>query len=719
VRIDLPFSTSIRGIHSSLARAATASVSGIQSLKAALFDIRALVKPAASLGSDNAKIRNSGVSVRRSSWFRGDINGLRVLAIVPVVAFHAGVPGFNGGFVGVDVFFVISGFLITTNLLREVESTGRINIGKFWAKRVRRLVPASVLMLLVSLPVALWLLSPLQWAALGKSAGASLLYVSNFVFARQSTDYFAADLGVVSPFLHTWSLGVEEQFYLLWPLLMIAAFLIARRRGVPIRRTLLFVFLAAISFSFILALVWTQTAPTAAFYLLPARAWEFAGAGLLALLPIKLLGSRFARSSMAVIGILVLVGTVVLLPPTTPFPGFAALLPVAATMLIILGGRRDLTELPPWPARFLAVAPMQWIGALSYSWYLWHWPFIVLAGVAFQSHSVGIAAAAAVASLAAAWATYHLVENPVRFSPALVGSLRRTFLSAAAVTVIGLLVAGGSYLQGKRVVSENALIEQARAQIPNQECDRETTVIQGANLCEMGDLDSSTTVVLIGDSHAGHWNDALGEAAKQEGIHLVVRWMSNCPAIDVDVLSSTGTWIWKCAPFREATMAIVKELEPDAIVISQAEAYNDRIVDANGESLELPDQLELWRTSYDSTLTALASLSPRTGIIQDNPRISYDPNECLVRTGATAESCASPRADSLEGISVLKAESASAISGHEIASYFTTVDTLCSDVCKVIDDGIPVYRDGGHLSRQWTLTQVVGLREFLDSLVTQ
>jgi peptidoglycan/LPS O-acetylase OafA/YrhL len=664
-----------------------------------------------------SKRRTDQVVVRPASWFRGDINGLRVLAILPVVAFHAGVPGFSGGFIGVDVFYVISGFLITTNLLREVESHGRIDIGQFWAKRVRRLVPASVLVVLVSLPVAMWLLSPLQWAALGKEAGAALLYVSNVVFSQQATDYFATDLGDPSPFLHTWSLGVEEQFYLLWPVLIIAACVVALRAGKNIRRVLFVVFTVTMLVSFLLSLHWTATAPNAAFYLLPARAWEFAAAGLLALIPARFVGSRTARSWIASAGVLVLLGTVAVLPESSPFPGTAALLPVVGTMLVIVGGRRGVDEVAPWPARALAVGPMQWVGTLSYSWYLWHWPFIVLAGVAIGSESVLIKVLAAIASLAAACFTYYFVENPIRFSPALVKSVRRTFVAAAAATVVGLLVSGGAYLQGKNSLEEYALIDKARQESPTLECDRSTLVIQGESVCEMGDLKGDKTVVLIGDSHAGQWKDALGAAAKREGVRLVVRWTSSCPAIGVDTVNTDGVWTEKCPPFVRDTLAILGELQPDAVLLSQAEAYDGRIVDRTGDELSLPEQLALWRTSYSTTLTALAELTPSTGILQDNPRLDYDPNTCLVRAGATSESCASPREIALAATATLQSESAAGMAGHNITAFFTTNDKLCSDVCKVVDSGVPVYRDYNHLSRQWTMTQVPDLQELLIAVL--
>ncbi|MBH0024911.1 acyltransferase family protein [Salinibacterium sp. SWN248] len=664
-----------------------------------------------------SQVRSSSSAARPAHWFRGDINGLRVLAIGPVVAFHAGFPGFSGGFIGVDVFFVISGFLITTNLVREVTATSRVNVAQFWAKRVRRLLPASVLMILVTLPLALWILSPLQWSTLGRDAGSALLYISNFVFAQQATDYFAVDLGDPSPYLHMWSLGVEEQFYVLWPLLIIAAAAFARRRGVSIQRILLVAFSVTIVLSFALSLYWTQTAPAAAFYLLPTRAWEFAAAGLVAMLSTKFLGAPALRATMIVVGGVVLLGTVFLLTEAAPFPGFAALLPVLATILIILGGRTREGETQVWPARLLAIAPMQWVGKLSYSWYLWHWPFIVLAGVAFETQTSWVLGTAALASLGAAVLTYYLVENPIRFNPALTQSLRRTFIAAGAATLVGLLAVGGAIVQGNNAGERYAVFQDVRLDRPAPECDRETTMVLDIALCEMGAVDSPVTVVLVGDSHAGQWKDALAEAAKQEDIRLVVRWLTACAAIGADTVSTRGTFTEGCPSFVEETRAIIQEIEPDAVLISQAEAYDGRIVEPDGGELDLPAQLDLWRSSYDETLTLFKQWSPRVGIIQDNPRVDYDPSTCLVEPGATAESCASPRDEALDATAVLQEVAREAMAGHEIDAFFTTNDVLCDEYCKVMDGDIPVYRDYNHLTRSWTMTQVPELRKMLVELV--
>ncbi len=379
--------------------------------------------------SDRApRARRHGDSERR-----GDIEGLRAVAVLLVLVFHASL-GFPGGFVGVDVFFVISGFLITGLLLREREATGTISLQDFYARRVRRLLPAAALVLLVTLAASVVLLPPLLLPGIAGDTAAAALYVSNMGFAVQATDYFAAGQAP-SPILHFWSLGVEEQFYLFWPAIML---LIARGALRPARRVgLAIVVIAVASFGFAFWL--TSVAEPWAFFSLPSRAWELGLGGILAVA-----GSRLARipGSIAVaagwLGLAMIVLAGVLFSDSTPFPGTAALLPTVGAALVIVAGARA-TRLGP--GRILGTALPRYIGRISYSLYLWHWPVLVIPAIVLGATLPLEERLLLVAlSIALAAATQRFVEDPFRRGR-IVGTLpRRNLAMAGALTLVVAMV---------------------------------------------------------------------------------------------------------------------------------------------------------------------------------------------------------------------------------------------------------------------------------------
>src|SRR3954464_9447717 len=313
-----------------------------------------------------------------SREFRPDIEGLRAVAVLAVVLFHAGVPGLPGGFVGVDVFFVISGFLITGMLWREVERTGTVRLARFYGPRARRLLPAGVLVIAATAAAVAWLLPPLRARTVLGDGVASALYVANYRFAVQGTDYLAADTPP-SPFQHYWSLGVEEQFYLLWPALLVGTAWLAGRRSPGARKVVAAVGVLTLvtAGSFVLSLWWTHSSPPWAYFSLPSRAWELGVGGLVALtVPAwrRLPPTVAATAGWA--GLAAVLASCCLLDEGTPFPGTAALLPVLGTALLLGAGSRRTS----WgPAVVLERPPVRRIGRWSYSWYLWHWPVLVLA----------------------------------------------------------------------------------------------------------------------------------------------------------------------------------------------------------------------------------------------------------------------------------------------------------------------------------------------------
>ena len=344
--------------------------------------------------------------------FRPDIEGLRAIAVLAVVLYHVRLPGVRGGFVGVDVFFVVSGFLITRLLLAELAATGTVSRQRFWARRARRILPAATLTVVVTVVLAHSVLAPLALPALGADAIGAGTFTINFVFAHRLGDYFGAQLGATnpSPLLHYWSLAVEEQFYLLWPALLV----LLTRRPAQYRRLLAVTVAALAAIGFVTGMWLTAQHPSWAFFLLPARMGELLGGAGLAVAAGAVL--RLAAPWRAALGWVGLAGIVVacsMLDESVPWPGRAVLLPVLATMAVIVSGTAPMTV--SWaPLRLLRVPSLQWLGRHSFALYLWHWPLLVLAQARWGPLTwperivlVGLAVALSAASV-------RFVEDPVR-----------------------------------------------------------------------------------------------------------------------------------------------------------------------------------------------------------------------------------------------------------------------------------------------------------------
>ncbi|TGD83725.1 acyltransferase, partial [Mycolicibacterium sp. CH28] len=380
--------------------------------------------------------------------FRPDIEGLRAIAVTAVVLFHAAIPGIRGGYVGVDVFFVISGFLITGLLWREVSGTGSVSLRRFYGARARRLLPASATVGVITMIASLVLLPPLRVPTVIYDGIASALYVGNYWFIIDNINYFS-DLLTPSPFLHYWSLGVEEQFYLVWaPLILGTAWLIRRFRRdrtraiASSRRPYLIVLGLVAAVSFALSLVITYVVPAMAFFSLPTRAWQLALGGLIALTALK--WQRLSPHTAAIAGwtgLGMIVLACVWFTSTTPFPGTAALLPTLGAVLVIGAGCATPSQ---GCGQFLSTPPMRAIGRISYSWYLWHWPVLVLAP-ALLGHPLGLAERITAALLAAglAWLTLQYLENPLRFAPKIRDSPWRSLGLGALATTIAVFVGLG------------------------------------------------------------------------------------------------------------------------------------------------------------------------------------------------------------------------------------------------------------------------------------
>ncbi|HLI00996.1 MAG TPA: acyltransferase family protein [Acidimicrobiales bacterium] len=386
--------------------------------------------------------------VRFTREYRADIDGLRAVAILAVVLYHAHVGALSGGYVGVDLFYVISGYLITDLLWRELAVHGRVSFKAFYGRRMRRLLPAAILVIAVTVAASVAFLPPLEIRSVWKDGVACALYIGNYRFALLQTNYLTAS-GPVSPFQHFWSLGVEEQFYAIWPLLLVVGAVGVRGirgKGWPSRPRALGWLAVVVVVSFVLSLWLTHANEPWAFFSLPARAWELGIGGLIALAApaLRRVNANWG-AGLGWVGLAVIGWSVVALDAQTPFPGVAALAPVLGAGAVIAGG---LSAGAVGPVAVLGRSGPRVIGRISYSWYLWHWPVLIIVPVAV-GHALAeweYLALAAGSGLVAA-ASYRWVEAPARSSPWLARRPSRSLLAGASLSAVGIcvcLVAAGA-----------------------------------------------------------------------------------------------------------------------------------------------------------------------------------------------------------------------------------------------------------------------------------
>ena len=554
------------------------------------FDRRApTLRPMASSAHPAAATGGGGIP---EDGFRPDIEGLRGVAVALVVLYHGALLGFVGGFVGVDVFFVISGFLITGLLLRELERRGRISFRAFYARRVRRLAPAGAVVLLVTLVATFLLVDPLDRPDLLADGAAAALSFGNMRFAAQASDYFAT-VSTPSPFLHFWSLAVEEQFYLVWPALLAGVALLARGRRVRLAVGVAMALVIVASFA--INLVITNVSVDWAFYSLPTRAWQLAAGGLVAVLgqPLRRVPAA-VQAGLGTAGLLAIVVSALVIDGSVPYPGVAAAVPtLGAVALLVAAGRG--------PARLLTLAPVRFLGQISYSLYLWHWPLLVLPAAALgaalaPNQVVGLMCLAVVV----AWLSWRYVETP--FRAGFGGRLSRWPGRVVAVGVTGLLalalLAGGLSWQQTQALAAAAGTPEptvlsggpcsparprrrarrrrrpARLAVPSAgpspsgpvsyalpadvhptpagaRADQTETQLRADGCmgldatsvpptCFYGDPNGTFTLALVGDSHAAQWFLALDAIAKARHWRLETFAKVRCPFLDIRMINIAG-----------------------------------------------------------------------------------------------------------------------------------------------------------------------------------
>ena len=647
------------------------------------------------------------MTLRSDSSFRPDIEGLRAVAVLLVVAAHCAIPWCAGGFVGVDVFFVLSGYLITGLLMAELRASGRINFANFYARRARRLLPACAVVLVATTVFGALSLAPQGFTAAVDAARSAALYVSNIYFDRNASDYFAPAVEV-NPLLHTWSLGVEEQFYLLWPLLMLGA---SRLLSGAVRSTGLLAAVGALSLA--CCLYTTRVAPTFAFYELPARAWEFAAGGLLALLP----AADRARAGAATLaigfaGLATIVGAGVLLRGGSGFPGWLALAPVAGPLATRPAGGRD-------PRRgigaLLSSRPFQYVGARSYSWYLWHWPFVVFAAVLVPELGVGGRIVAALVALLAAMLTFRLIERPVRQNQYLGARPALSLRLAGAVTLLTLAASCGLGWYAQQRSDDETLRALSVAATDVADLSNDECVSQGLSsavkLCTFGPAAAPRALVLFGDSHAIQWFNPFRTAAASQGWRLITVLKAGCPAADFDAHPASAA-LDACSAWRAGAIDRIAAFRPAAVVMA---SYTGATIRAFRDETAL--STEELRAGTRRSLARFAAAGVPVVLLRDSPLPPFDVAACVTRRAlrllGAASSCDFD-AKTARNQPAFDAERAAA-DGLPGIYFLDFGDLICpAGTCLATQSGQLVYRDDNHLAGRYaqSLAPAVQLRLF-------
>jgi peptidoglycan/LPS O-acetylase OafA/YrhL len=648
---------------------------------------------------------------------RRDIEGLRAVAVLLVVAYHCGLPFIGGGYVGVDVFFVISGFLITGLLLREAERTGTVSIPRFYARRALRLLPASSVVVMATVAASAWWLPPLRLGAILSDALHTTVYAMNWRLAAIGTDYLNADADP-SPLQHFWSLAVEEQFYLIWPLLM----LVVLRRGGRGLTTVL----AVLTAGSLLVSVW-QTRHSAgwAYFGAHTRAWELGMGALLAVGAARLRHLRPAVATTLVgAGLVAIAASALGYTEQTPFPGSAALLPVLGAAAVIAGGTAR-------PAGLLGLPVLQIIGRYSYSWYLWHWPMLLIAPYAVNRPlTAGENVLVALAALMLAALTYALVENPVRHLTALRDRPWRgigvgVLLSALCAGLCALLtftavqahgvskyvapkLTGTARLQQSLAAAETMpavprnltpKLTNAAKDKPRLYADQCSPAFADASVktegCTYGDRKSRTTVVLFGDSHAGHWFPALEKVALQKHWRLVVVTKSACSAGDVLLYEKTLKRLFtECEQWRHSAWAYIRAQKPAKVILAST-VPSPPIPGVEGS------QDDAWAAAWKRSVDAVSGPGTKTYFINDTPWQAGNVPDCLSAHLDDPQHCTRSRSDAVQ-----RTDRRRIVADAAHAEGATVIDPLpwfCTATsCPVIVDDVLVYKDQHHITTTYS-----------------
>ena len=669
--------------------------------------------------------------------FRPDVEGLRALAVLLVVLYHAGLPHLTGGFIGVDVFFVISGFVITGLLLRERRGTARTSIVDFYARRVRRILPAATLVIGVTVLATFVVLGVLSGDSTANDGRWAAAFLANFHFESVGTNYLTARLPP-SPLQNYWSLSVEEQFYVVYPTLFLVV--ASLRSRLDLRARLAWLLIVVIMASYWLSVVQTSSHPAAAYFSPLTRAWELALGALIAV------GTSWLRkvpvaaaAALTWVGAAAVVYSSFVFDSQTAYPGSLVAVPVVGAALIVAGG----SAVPAWGAEsVLGLRPMQWMGRRSYSLYLWHWPILILVAervgksqLTFRENLPYLAVAVLVSM-----ASYRFVENPLRHlkvnsKKTVVVGVVLVVATVATLTLVIEFETTSSTAKPVVPAVDQAEVTRAVATAPritkiptnllpslsttqrdfaglnNPDFACELAAVRAtiqSRICTFGDPNGKRLLVVYGDSHALMWLPAFNQIARQAHWRLVILASYFCPAEFVIVSNPAGTGTpgeanEPCTRFHSWAVTHINEMGPDLVVIAQSSLYRPPISRGSTNGLFSG---EAWGRGLVDLLRALRVAPAQKVFLGDIPSLPTDPPACLSAHPDDVQACSAPVATTTDGFSEAERTAVAQVGGR----YIDPTPWFCSTVCTSIVDHYGVYRDQLHMTGTYALylQQVLG-----------
>lgn len=683
------------------------------------------------MGGVRAKLSADSNDMKKSSYHRLDIDGLRALAIIPVILFHAGIAGFGGGFIGVDIFFVISGFLIASIIIRELKA-GTFSLVHFWERRVRRIIPVLFFIMLVVTGAAHFIvLFPVDYIVYGQSLVAQSAFLANIYFMRKDS-YFAGPSESM-PLLHTWTLSLEEQFYIFLPLFLLGIFVLAKRSLKALTVAVVAVLVLSFAYNYYLSVtfpggaftlpfishIWgSATNARAAFFFLLPRAWEFLIGVLLATGAIAL-RSRWQAELASLIGLGLICYAIVQFSASMVFPGVAALVPTIGAALIILAGSFGSTLV----GSLLSFRAFVFTGLISYSLYLWHWPLIVFSKILWPENASSLMGLVLVFTFVLSWVSYQYVETPFRTKQFCASRSQMFLFGSAAIAILfslGLLIHRGDGFPNRAPAAANAIAAAAVDSNPREyECFRKNyrDVFGAAKPCVLGDQSGSEyDFVLWGDSNADAAMPIIDEMAREYGQTGVFFGAGGCRPI---IWGDETVKDQKCEVIKQQAVDFINEHNvPKVLLISAWGAIGKNASPVGTPTEQIDEDADAFYRALSGTLALIETDNNTIYIMKKVPNYNYDVRvEFMeaVQSNVPMSDITKPYAD----YQAVNASQNLAIDRLQAEGRIVSVDpspAFCSDeVCAAVIDGAILYRNGSHINT----TGALRLRPIFTDFFTQ